>query len=78
MRREGEVIRSITELDACCWGQPMHYRNSARLRVIKHQLKGKCEGRGQHIRRRILLEGAEVEDQAQVLIIRPAGYYRRH
>lgn len=46
VRREGEVIRSITELDACCWGQPMHYRNSARLRVIKHQLKGKCEGQG--------------------------------
>ena len=44
VRREGVVIRSIMELDACCWGQPMHYRDSARLRVIKHQLKAKCEG----------------------------------
>lgn len=43
VRREGIVIRSIKELDACCWGQPKHCRDSAGRRVIKHQLKAKCE-----------------------------------
>lgn len=28
VRREGIVIRSIVELDACCWGQPLHYRET--------------------------------------------------
>lgn len=41
---EETAIRSIMELDACRWGQSMNYRDNARLRVIKHQLKAKCEG----------------------------------
>ena len=40
----GVVIRSLMELDDRCWGQPVHYRDNARLRVIKLQLKAKCEG----------------------------------
>lgn len=77
VRREGIVIRSITELDACCWGRPKHCRDNARRRVIKHQLKASVRTRGQHMRRLILVEGRKVEEQAQVLITRATEISRR-
>ena len=46
VRREGIVIRSIVELDACCWGQLLHCRETRHgcSRVTKHQLKARCDG----------------------------------
>ena len=75
--REGLVIRSIMELDACCWGQPMHCRDNWRLRVIKHQLKAKCESQRAAYKETCLPGGQNIVDQAQVLIIRSAEYSRR-
>lgn len=65
---EGRVIRSIMESDACRWGRSMHYRDNARLRVIKHQLKAKCEGN---------IERDSSSWKAEKLRIRPGLNYKR-
>lgn len=64
-------------LDACCWGQLMHYRDNMKLRVIKHQLKAKCESQRAAYKETHLPGGQKIEAQARVLIIRSVEYSRR-